>query len=255
MRSTWLLRLNNLSLLITLMNGLRALIRSCLSNMLVIRPVSERRPVLQDGTCGEFSGYINLKRSSSLWLRILRRAGKCSIRWSRIARRFTRAWVCGIVWLALFRERWTWRRHKNMIWRHGFRSRGRTKSWFRARIAQTIVSGAMEGGCCGCAKMIVESRRLEVRCGIKAKDQVRKVYVHMLNGTLCATERALCCLVENYQTPDVGFAFFNFYWGVWLTGRRQGVVVPEPLRPYMGGREFLPWVRALPRGLQKKVNV
>ena len=68
----------------------------------------------------------------------------------------------------------------------------------------------MEGGC-GCAKMIVESRRLEVRCGIKAKDQVRKVYVHMLNGTLCATERALCCLVENYQTPDVGFAFFNFY--------------------------------------------
>lgn len=28
-------------------------------------------------------------------------------------------------------------------------------------------------------------------------------FVHMLNGTLCATERALCCLVENYQTPDV----------------------------------------------------
>lgn len=25
----------------------------------------------------------------------------------------------------------------------------------------------------------------------------------MLNGTMCATERALCCLVENYQTPDV----------------------------------------------------
>lgn len=29
----------------------------------------------------------------------------------------------------------------------------------------------------------------------------------MLNGTLCATERALCCLVENYQTPDVRLAF------------------------------------------------
>jgi hypothetical protein len=26
-----------------------------------------------------------------------------------------------------------------------------------------------------------------------------KVYVHMLNGTMCATECALCCLVENYQ--------------------------------------------------------
>lgn len=50
---------------------------------------------------------------------------------------------------------------------------------------------------------ISESRRLEVRCGLKAKDQARKLYVHMLNGTLCATERALCCLVENYQTPEV----------------------------------------------------
>lgn len=48
-----------------------------------------------------------------------------------------------------------------------------------------------------------ESRRLEVRCGLKKQDQTRKVYVHMLNGTLCATERALCCLVENYQTEAV----------------------------------------------------
>lgn len=50
---------------------------------------------------------------------------------------------------------------------------------------------------------VAESRRLEVRCGLKTKDQTRKLYVHMLNGTLCATERALCCLVENYQTPEV----------------------------------------------------
>ncbi len=42
-----------------------------------------------------------------------------------------------------------------------------------------------------------------MRCGLKTKDQARKVYVHMLNGTLCATERALCCIVENYQTPEV----------------------------------------------------
>ncbi|KAF8065167.1 hypothetical protein FPV67DRAFT_1501628, partial [Lyophyllum atratum] len=78
-----------------------------------------------------------------------------------------------------------------------------------------------------------QSRRLEVRCGLKAKEQTRKVYVHMLNGTLCATERALCCLVENYQTPE-------------------GLVVPEVLRPYMQGREFLPFVKELPKGLQKK---
>ena len=81
--------------------------------------------------------------------------------------------------------------------------------------------------------LFAESRRLEVRCGLKSKDQQRKVYVHMLNGTLCATERALCCLVENYQTPE-------------------GLVIPEVLRPYMQGRDFLPWLKELPKGLQKK---
>ena len=49
----------------------------------------------------------------------------------------------------------------------------------------------------------LESRSLEVRCGIKKQGETRKHYVHMLNGTLCATERALCCVVENYQTPEV----------------------------------------------------
>ncbi|EIW53397.1 serine-tRNA ligase [Trametes versicolor FP-101664 SS1] len=78
-----------------------------------------------------------------------------------------------------------------------------------------------------------QSRRLEVRCGLKAKDQARKLYVHMLNGTLCATERALCCLVENYQTPE-------------------GLVIPEVLRPYMQGRDFLPWEKELPKSYQRK---
>ncbi|KAH8829105.1 seryl-tRNA synthetase [Flagelloscypha sp. PMI_526] len=78
-----------------------------------------------------------------------------------------------------------------------------------------------------------QSRRLEVRCGMKTKDQTRKVYAHMLNGTMCATERALCCVVENYQTPE-------------------GLNIPEVLRPYMQGREFLPWVKELPKGLQRK---
>jgi len=78
-----------------------------------------------------------------------------------------------------------------------------------------------------------QSRRLEVRCGLRSKDQQRKVYVHMLNGTMCATERALCCLVENYQTPE-------------------GLRVPEVLRPYMHGRDFLPWKKELPKSLQRK---
>ncbi|THH28977.1 hypothetical protein EUX98_g5207 [Antrodiella citrinella] len=78
-----------------------------------------------------------------------------------------------------------------------------------------------------------QSRRLEVRCGLRTKDQTRKLYVHMLNGTLCATERALCCVAENYQTPE-------------------GLIVPEVLRPYMQGRDFLPWVKELPKGLHRK---
>lgn len=83
------------------------------------------------------------------------------------------------------------------------------------------------------SKGAIESRRLEIRCGLKAKDQTRKRYVHMLNGTLVATERTLCCLVENYQTAE-------------------GMVVPEVLRPYMQGREFLGFVKELAKGQQKK---
>jgi len=69
-----------------------------------------------------------------------------------------------------------------------------------------------------------QSRSLEVRCGIKKQNETRKNYVHMLNGTLCATERALCCIVENYQTPE-------------------GLRIPEVLRPYMQGRDFIPFVK------------
>jgi len=54
-----------------------------------------------------------------------------------------------------------------------------------------------------------------------------KKYVHCLNATLCASERTLCCILENYQTPE-------------------GVVIPEVLRPYIDGRDFLPFVKALP---------
>lgn len=49
-----------------------------------------------------------------------------------------------------------------------------------------------------------------------------KQYVHLLNSTLTATERTVCCILENYQKED-------------------GVEVPEPLRPYMGGKTFLPF--------------
>jgi len=46
----------------------------------------------------------------------------------------------------------------------------------------------------------------------------------MLNATLCATGRAICCLLETYQEHD-------------------GVRVPDVLIPFMGGITFLPFIR------------
>ena len=48
-----------------------------------------------------------------------------------------------------------------------------------------------------------QSRALEIRYGPKLQTEIRKKYVHALNSTLCATERALCCLLENFQTEEV----------------------------------------------------
>ncbi|KAH6843730.1 hypothetical protein B0T12DRAFT_360135 [Alternaria alternata] len=70
-----------------------------------------------------------------------------------------------------------------------------------------------------------QTRELEIRHGIKKLNATRKEYVHALNGTLCATERTLCCILENYQTPE-------------------GFVVPEVLRKYIPGQpDFLPYVK------------
>jgi seryl-tRNA synthetase len=52
-------------------------------------------------------------------------------------------------------------------------------------------------------------------------------FVHMLNATLTATERTLCCVLETHQTP-------------------HGVRVPEALRRYMPeGMDFIPFRRRL----------
>ena len=53
-------------------------------------------------------------------------------------------------------------------------------------------------------------------------DEQAKQYVHMLNSTLTATERTICCILENYQRED-------------------GVEIPKVLQPLMGGLEFLPF--------------
>jgi len=61
-----------------------------------------------------------------------------------------------------------------------------------------------------------QSRRLDVRYGNEKGAQ----FCHMLNSTLTACERTMCCLVENYQTDE-------------------GIVLPDPLVPFMGGRKLI----------------
>jgi len=78
-----------------------------------------------------------------------------------------------------------------------------------------------------------QARAMKTKFGDKPDDP----YAHFLNSTLCATERAMCCLVENYQEKD-------------------GMRVPRALVPYMMGQEFIPFVRELesekPKGGAKK---
>ncbi|KAJ2472873.1 Cytosolic seryl-tRNA synthetase [Coemansia sp. RSA 2322] len=78
-----------------------------------------------------------------------------------------------------------------------------------------------------------QSRNLEIRCGLKKMGDREKKYVHCLNSTLCATQRALCCLIENHQTPE-------------------GLRIPEPLIPFMGGVDFIKYVKdGIPKHMKR----
>ncbi len=60
------------------------------------------------------------------------------------------------------------------------------------------------------------------RCNIRYKDKDGKIkYTHSLNATAVATPRILVSLIENLQQAD------------------GSIKIPEVLRPYMGGREFI----------------
>lgn len=72
-----------------------------------------------------------------------------------------------------------------------------------------------------------QSRAMEIRHDDKKAEKGEKKYVHMLNATLTATERTICCILENYQTAE-------------------GVMVPEVLQPFMGGIKFMPFVKECP---------
>jgi seryl-tRNA synthetase len=78
-----------------------------------------------------------------------------------------------------------------------------------------------------------QSRRLDIQCGFKKdKDDTTK-FVHMLNSTLCATTRTLCCILENYQRED-------------------GIEVPAVLQPFCNGLAFLPFKREVPKGMYEE---
>jgi seryl-tRNA synthetase len=55
----------------------------------------------------------------------------------------------------------------------------------------------------------------------KGKDGKKKGFVHTLNGSGVALPRTMIAILENYQTPD------------------GHVIIPEVLRPYMGGLEII----------------
>ena len=77
-----------------------------------------------------------------------------------------------------------------------------------------------------------QSRAMEIRCGSTKKNNEDKKYVHMLNSTLCALTRTICCILENYQRCD-------------------GVEIPDVLKPYMCGVDLLPFKRPLPPSMLK----
>jgi seryl-tRNA synthetase len=64
-----------------------------------------------------------------------------------------------------------------------------------------------------------QARRSAIRYKSSGKKDSRTEYVHTLNGSGLAIGRTLVAILENYQQPD------------------GSVVVPEVLRPYMGGME------------------
>lgn len=93
------------------------------------------------------------------------------------------------------------------------------EAWFPAsKTFRELVS------CSNCTDY--QARRLGIGYGQKKNDEQSKQFVHMLNSTLTATERTLCCILENYQ-------------------KENGVEVPKALQPFMGGIDFLPFKRAL----------
>ncbi|KAG3113573.1 Serine--tRNA ligase/mitochondrial [Phytophthora idaei] len=66
-----------------------------------------------------------------------------------------------------------------------------------------------------------QARRLNIRHKDPKAEETGTSFVHTLNGTACAVPRLLISLWETYQQED------------------GSIVIPEVLRPYMGGQEII----------------
>jgi len=65
-----------------------------------------------------------------------------------------------------------------------------------------------------------QARKLKIRIG-KVGSQQEKEVLHTLNSTAIATERTICCILENYQNKD------------------HSITIPEALQKYMNGRKII----------------
>ena len=63
-----------------------------------------------------------------------------------------------------------------------------------------------------------QARKLKIRAGVVGSDQ-KKQTVHTLNSTAVATERTICCILENYQNED------------------HSITIPDVLQKYMNGKK------------------
>jgi len=87
------------------------------------------------------------------------------------------------------------------------------EAWFPASEAyRELVS------CSNC--LDYQARKLKIRIGRVGTQQAKEV-LHTLNSTAIATERTICCILENYQNED------------------HSITIPDVLRKYMTGRKII----------------
>jgi len=69
-----------------------------------------------------------------------------------------------------------------------------------------------------------QARKLKIRMGKVGATQVKEI-LHTLNSTAIATERTICCILENYQNKD------------------HSITIPKVLQNYMNGKKVIKSVK------------